>query len=52
MNINNLFWKNIGFRGGIVFVIIFDKFVFLDVVLIYKINLGLVFIKFFVLDDI
>ncbi|MHA2699497.1 zinc-dependent alcohol dehydrogenase family protein [Streptococcus agalactiae] len=52
MNTNNLFWKNIGLRGGIASVTIFDKSVLLDAVLTHKINPGLVFTKSFVLDDI
>ncbi|HIC0356675.1 TPA: zinc-binding dehydrogenase [Streptococcus agalactiae] len=52
MNTNNLFWKNIGLRGGIASVTTFDKSVLLDAVLTHKINPGLVFTKSFVLDDI
>lgn len=52
MNTNNLFWKNIGLRGGIASVTTFDKSVLLDTVLTHKINPGLVFTKSFVLDDI
>lgn len=52
MNTNNLFWKNIGLRGGIASVTTFDKSVLLDAVLTHKINPGLVFTKSFILDDI
>lgn len=50
MNTNNLFWKNIGLRGGIASVTTFDKSVLLDAVLTHKINPGLVFTKSFVLE--
>lgn len=52
MNTNNLFWKNIGLRGGIASVTTFDKEVLLEVVLNDKINPGKVFTKSFALDDI
>ncbi|MGH2328902.1 zinc-dependent alcohol dehydrogenase family protein [Streptococcus uberis] len=52
MNTNNLFWKNIGLRGGIASVTTFDKEVLLEAVLNDKINPGKVFTKSFTLDDI
>ena len=52
MNTNELFWKNIGLRGGIASVTTFDKEVLLDAVLTDKINPGKVFTKSFALDDI
>ncbi|MGT2957857.1 Zn-dependent alcohol dehydrogenase [Streptococcus bovimastitidis] len=52
MNTNNLFWKNIGLRGGIASVTTFDKEVLLEAVLNDKINPGKVFTKSFALDDI
>lgn len=52
MNTNNLFWKNIGLRGGIASVTTFDKEVLLEAVLSDKINPGKVFTKSFTLDDI
>ncbi|EHJ57755.1 hypothetical protein HMPREF9318_00604 [Streptococcus urinalis FB127-CNA-2] len=52
MNTNNLFWKNIGLRGGVASVTTFDKTVLLEAVLNHEINPGLVFTKSFALDDI
>ncbi|MGQ2376250.1 zinc-dependent alcohol dehydrogenase family protein [Companilactobacillus zhachilii] len=52
MNTNNLFWKNIGLRGGIASVTTDDKEVLLDAVLSGKINPGKVFTKRFDLDHI
>lgn len=52
MNTNNLFWKNIGLRGGIASVTSDDKKVLLDAVLSGKINPGKVFTKSFNLDQI
>ena len=52
MNTNNLFWKNIGLRGGIAAVTTDDKQVLLDAVLTGKILPGQVFTKRFMLDDI
>ncbi|APX71736.1 zinc-dependent alcohol dehydrogenase family protein [Companilactobacillus allii] len=52
MNTNNLFWKNIGLRGGIASVTTYDKNILLDAVLSGKINPGKVFTKRFELDDI
>lgn len=52
MNTNELFWRNIGLRGGIAAVTTDDKNVLLDAVLTGKINPGLVFTKRFALDDI
>ncbi|WP_125763488.1 zinc-dependent alcohol dehydrogenase family protein [Companilactobacillus hulinensis] len=52
MNTNNLFWKNIGLRGGIASVTTYDKEILLDAVLSGKINPGKVFTKRFDLDDI
>lgn len=52
MNTNNLFFRNIGLRGGIAAVTTYDKNVLLDAVLNGEINPGLVFTKRFDLDDI
>ncbi|AUI72322.1 zinc-dependent alcohol dehydrogenase family protein [Companilactobacillus alimentarius] len=52
MNTNNLFWKNIGLRGGVASVTTDDKNVLLDAVLSGKINPGKVFTKRFTLDQI
>lgn len=52
MNTNNLFWKNIGLRGGIASVSTYDKEVLLQAVLDGKINPGKVFTKEFELDDV
>ena len=52
MNTNNLFWKNIGLRGGIASVTTDDKNVLLDAVLNGEINPGKVFTKRFDLDHI
>ncbi|WP_338215762.1 zinc-dependent alcohol dehydrogenase family protein [Companilactobacillus muriivasis] len=52
MNTNNLFWKNIGLRGGIVSVTTDDKNVLLDAVLNGEINPGKVFTQRFDLDHI
>lgn len=52
MNTNNLFWKNIGLRGGIASVTTDDKEILLDAVLSGKINPGKVFTKRFDLDHI
>ncbi|WP_125712271.1 zinc-dependent alcohol dehydrogenase family protein [Companilactobacillus kedongensis] len=52
MNTNNLFWRNIGLRGGIASVTTYDKEILLDAVLKGKINPGKVFTKRFALDDI
>ncbi|RRK09659.1 Zn-dependent alcohol dehydrogenase [Lactiplantibacillus garii] len=52
MNTNNLFWRNIGLRGGIASVTSDDKQVLLDAVLQGKINPGKVFTKRFTLDQI
>lgn len=52
MNTNNLFWRNIGLRGGIASVTTDDKNILLDAVLSGKINPGKVFTKRFDLDHI
>ncbi|WEE35616.1 zinc-dependent alcohol dehydrogenase family protein [Lactiplantibacillus paraplantarum] len=52
MNTNDLFWKNIGLRGGIASVTTDDKQVLLDAVLTGKIQPGKVFTKQFALEDI
>lgn len=52
MNTNNLFWKNIGLRGGVASVTTDDKNVLLDAVLKGKINPGKIFTKRFTLDQI
>lgn len=49
---NELFWKNIGLRGGIASVTTYDREVLLDAVLSGKIHPGKVFTKRFKLDDI
>lgn len=52
MNTNNLFWKNIGLRGGIASVTTDDKEILLDAVLSGKINPEKSFTKRFDLDHI
>lgn len=52
MNTNDLFWKNIGLRGGIASVTTYDRNVLLDAVLNGKIEPGKVFTKRFDLDHI
>ena len=52
MNTNNLFWRNIGLRGGIASVTSDDKKILLDAVLNGEINPGKVFTKRFTLDQI
>jgi len=52
MNTNNLFWKNIGLRGGIASVTTYDKGTLLKAVLDGKINPGKVFTQQFKLDDV
>lgn len=52
MNTNNLFWKNIGLRGGIASVTTYDKEVLLDAVLNETIQPGKVFTKRFALNQI
>lgn len=52
MNTNNLFWKNIGLRGGIAAVTTHDRSVLLDAVLRGAIHPGQVFTKVFELDDV
>ncbi|AMV61002.1 Alcohol dehydrogenase [Pediococcus damnosus] len=52
MNTNNLFFRNIGLRGGIAAVTTYDKEILLDAVLAGKINPGKVFTKRFDLDHI
>lgn len=52
MNTNNLFWKNIGLRGGIASVTTYDRNVLLDAVLTGKIHPGKVFTKRFDLDHV
>lgn len=52
MNTNNLFWKNIGLRGGIASVTTYDRDVLLDAVLTGKIHPGKVFTKRFDLDHV
>lgn len=49
---NQLFWKNVGLRGGIASVTKPDKEILLQAVLDGKINPGKVFTKSFTLDDI
>jgi alcohol dehydrogenase len=43
MNTNELFWRNIGLRGGVALATTDDKTVLLDVVLSGQINPGKVF---------
>jgi len=52
MNTNNLFWKNIGLRGGVASVTTDDKNILLDAVLNGEIHPGKVFTKRFDLDHI
>lgn len=52
MNTNNLFWRNVGLRGGIAAVTTYDKSVLLKAVLDGKIEPGKVFTKAFELEDI
>ncbi|MFD1318423.1 zinc-dependent alcohol dehydrogenase family protein [Loigolactobacillus zhaoyuanensis] len=52
MNTNNLFWRNVGLRGGIAAVTTYDKGILLDAVLSGKINPGKVFTQQFDLDHI
>ena len=52
MNTNNLFWRNIGLRGGIAAVTTYDKGVLLDAVLKGDIHPGKVFTQRFDLDHI
>lgn len=52
MNTNNLFWRNIGLRGGIANVTTYDNEVLLQAVLDGKIEPGKVFTKRFTLDQI
>ncbi|MFC6289810.1 zinc-dependent alcohol dehydrogenase family protein [Levilactobacillus angrenensis] len=52
MNTNNLFWKNIGLRGGIAAVTTYDRAILLDAVLKGEIHPGKVFTQRFDLDHI
>ncbi|KZL36206.1 zinc-dependent alcohol dehydrogenase family protein [Secundilactobacillus collinoides] len=52
MNTNNLFWRNIGLRGGVASVTTYDKAELLKAVLDGKINPGKVFTQQFALDDV
>ena len=52
MNTNDLFWQNVGLRGGIASVTTFDRSVLLDAVLKGEIHPGQVFTKSFALDDV
>lgn len=52
MNTNNLFWRNVGLRGGIAAVTTYDKSVLLKAVVDGKIEPGKVFTKSFELEDI
>lgn len=52
MNTNNLFFRNIGLRGGIAAVTTYDKSLLLDAVLSGKINPGKVFTQSFALTDV
>ncbi len=52
MNTNNLFWRNIGLRGGIASVTTYDKQILLKAVLDGTIHPGKVFTQRFDLDHI
>ncbi|MCI1935518.1 MAG: zinc-dependent alcohol dehydrogenase family protein [Bifidobacteriaceae bacterium] len=52
MNTNNLFWRNIGLRGGVASVTTYDRQVLLEAVLDGTIQPGKVFTKHFDLDHI
>ncbi|MBS0941871.1 MULTISPECIES: zinc-dependent alcohol dehydrogenase family protein [Leuconostoc] len=52
MNTNNLFWKNIGLRGGIASVTTYDKKLLLNAVLNDEINPGKVFTKKYSIDQV
>ncbi len=52
MNTNQLFWQNIGLRGGVASVTTYDKTVLLRAVLTGPINPGKVFTQRFDLDHI
>ncbi len=52
MNTNNLFWRNIGLRGGIASVTTYDKSVLLNAVLSGILEPGKAFTQSFALDDI
>lgn len=52
MNTNNLFWKNIGLRGGIASVTSDDRKILLDAVLKGDIHPGKVFTQRFTLDQV
>lgn len=52
MNTNQLFWRNIGLRGGVAAVTTHDRHVLLDAVLQGKIHPGKVFTQRFALADI
>ncbi|MFD1433080.1 zinc-binding dehydrogenase [Lacticaseibacillus yichunensis] len=52
MNTNDLFWKNVGLRGGIANVTTYDRDVLLQAVLDHKIEPGKVFTKRFALNQI
>lgn len=52
MNTNQLFWRNIGLRGGIASVTTYDKAVLLEAVLSGQINPGKVFTQRFELADV
>jgi len=52
MNTNNLFWRNIGLRGGIASVTTYDREILLDAVLKEEIHPGKVFTQRFDLDHV
>jgi len=52
LNTNQLFWRNIGLRGGIASVTTYDKAVLLEAVLSGQINPGKVFTQRFELADV
>ena len=52
LDLNKLFWRNIGLRGGVAAVTTYDRQILLDAVLNGQINPGKVFTQQFKLDDI
>jgi alcohol dehydrogenase len=52
MNTNNLWWRNVGLRGGLASVTTYDRAELLDAVLKGEIHPGRVFTSQFKLDDI
>jgi len=52
LDLNKLFWRNIGLRGGVAAVTTYDRQILLNAVLSGQINPGKVFTQQFKLDDI